>query len=166
MMLKILVIGNSYSGKTSLVNRFVQNKFDPNYKATVACDFSMKILKLDETELRLQLWDLVGQDSRVGGINKLFCRNAVGALVVADISNRESIEATLSWKEQVDTHVALKNGDPIPMILIVNKYDLVSDLGEEKLEEQMTQAFLDEFAEQNGFVAALRVSAKTGHNVV
>lgn len=102
----------------------------------------------------------------MGGINKLFCRNAVGALVVADISNRESIEATLSWKEQVDTHVALKNGEPIPMILIVNKYDLVSDVEEEKLEEHMTQAFLDEFAEQNGFVAALRVSAKTGHNVV
>ena len=112
------------------------------------------------------MWDLVGQDSRVGGINKLFCRNAVGALVVADISNRESIEATISWKEQVDTHVALKNGEPIPMILIVNKYDLVQDVEEEKLEEQMTQAFLDEFAEQNGFVAALRVSAKTGHNVV
>jgi predicted GTPase len=52
------------------------------------------------------------------------------------------------------------------MILIVNKYDLVSDLDEEKLEEHMTQAFLDEFAEQNGFVAALRVSAKTAHNVV
>ena len=112
------------------------------------------------------MWDLVGQDSRVGGINKLFCRNAVGALVVADISNRESIEATISWKEQVDTHVALKNGEPIPMILIVNKYDLVQDVEEEKLEEQMTQAFLDEFAEQNGFVTALRVSAKTGHNVV
>ena len=98
-MIKILVIGNSYSGKTSIVNRFVQNKFDPNYKATVACDFSMKILKIEETELRLQLWDLVGQDHRVGGINKLFCRGALGALVVADISNRESIEATISWKE-------------------------------------------------------------------
>jgi len=85
---------------------------------------------------------------------------------VADISNRESIEATISWKEQVDTHVALKNGEPIPLILIVNKFDLVQDVEEDKLEEQMTQAFLDEFAEQNGFVAALRVSAKTGHNVV
>ncbi len=138
MMLKILVIGNSYSGKTSLVNRFVQNKFDPNYKATVACDFSMKILKVDEMELRLQLWDLVGQDSRVGGINKLFCRNALGALVVCDISNRESIEATIHWKEQVDQHTALKNGDPIPMILVVNKYDLVENVPEQELEEQMT----------------------------
>lgn len=47
-MLKILVIGNSYSGKTSLVNRFVQGKFENSYKATVACDFSMKILKLGD----------------------------------------------------------------------------------------------------------------------
>ena len=134
-MLKILVIGNSYSGKTSIVNRFVQGKFDPNYKATVACDFSMKIIKMEETEFRLQLWDLVGQDSRVGGINKLFCRGALGALVVADISNRESIESTISWKEQVDMNTTLKNGEPIPMILVVNKFDLVENVAEEDLEE-------------------------------
>lgn len=108
-MIKILVIGNSFSGKTSIVNRFVQNKFDSAYKATVACDFSMKILRIEDTEIRLQLWDLVGQDSRVGGINKLFCRGASGALVVADISSRESLESTISWKEQVDANVALKN---------------------------------------------------------
>lgn len=165
-MIKILIIGQSFSGKTSIVNRFVQNKFDPNYKATVACDFSMKILKIEETELRLQLWDLVGQDSRIGGgVNKLFCRGALGALVVADISSRESIEATLSWKEQVDSHVALKNGEPIPMILVVNKFDLVENIEEDKLEEQMTQQFLDEFAEMNGFMGAIRVSAKTGLNI-
>ncbi len=97
----------------------------------MACDFSMKILKIEETELRLQLWDLVGQDARVGGVNKLFCRGALGALVVADISNRESIEETISWKEQVDSNVALKNGEPIPMILVVNKYDLVESLSED-----------------------------------
>ena len=134
-MLKILVIGNSYSGKTSIVNRFVQGKFDPNYKATVACDFSLKILKMEETEVRLQLWDLVGQDSRVGGINKLFCRGALGALVVADISNRDSIESTIRWKEQVDMNATLKNGEPIPMILVVNKFDLVENVAEEDLEE-------------------------------
>jgi small GTP-binding protein len=134
-MLKILVIGNSYSGKTSIVNRFVQSKFDPNYKATVACDFSMKIIKMEETEFRLQLWDLVGQDSRVGGINKLFCRGALGALVVADISNRDSIESTIRWKEQVDMNATLKNGEPIPMILVVNKFDLVENVAEEDLEE-------------------------------
>ena len=46
-MLKLLVIGNSNAGKTQLINRFVQNKFDDTYKATIACDFSIKILQLD-----------------------------------------------------------------------------------------------------------------------
>lgn len=47
-MIKILVIGNSFSGKTSIVNRFVNNSYDPNYKATVCCDFSMKILRIED----------------------------------------------------------------------------------------------------------------------
>ena len=98
-------------------------------------------------------------------MNKLFCRGALGALVVADISNRESIEETIAWKEQVDVNVALKNEEPIPMILVVNKFDLVENLPEDQLEEQMTTSFLDEFAAQNGFIGAIRVSAKTGHNI-
>eukprot|EP00347_Sterkiella_histriomuscorum_P001075 403373426 len=166
-MIKILVIGNSYSGKTSIVNRFVQNKFDTNYKATVACDFAMKILKIEDTEIRLQLWDLVGQDSRIGGINKLFCRGASGALVVADITSRESLESTISWKEQVDTHAALKNGQPIPMILVVNKYDMIEDIEQrgQELEEHMTEEFLQEFAQEHDFIGVLRTSAKTGLNI-
>jgi GTPase SAR1 family protein len=52
-IMKILVIGNSYSGKTSVVNRFVKNEFNTAYKATVACDFSMKILSIEDNEIRL-----------------------------------------------------------------------------------------------------------------
>ena len=59
-------------------------------------------------------------------------------MVVCDISNRESIEETINWKEQVDINVALKNNEPIPMILVVNKFDLVENIAEEDLEEQMT----------------------------
>ena len=65
----------------------------------------------------------------------MFCRGALGALVVADISNRESIESTIRWKEQVDMNATLKNGEPIPMILVVNKFDLVENVAEEDLEE-------------------------------
>ncbi len=52
-MLKILVIGNSYSGKTSIVNWFVKNTFDSDYKATVAGDFALKVLKIEDNEIRL-----------------------------------------------------------------------------------------------------------------
>ena len=129
-MLKILVIGNSCTGKTQIINRYVQNKFNPDYKRTVACDFSMKIIRLDEQETRLQLWDLVGDSSQ--GVNKLFCRNANGAIIVADITNKESIEACIKLKNDVSSHVSLNTGEPIPMILLANKYDLIEEQEEQK----------------------------------
>ena len=60
MSVKILVIGNSNAGKTQFINRFTQNRFDPDYKATIACDFQMQILNLDGNEIRLHMWDLQG----------------------------------------------------------------------------------------------------------
>lgn len=63
--------------------------------------------------------------------------------------------------------MALPNGNPIPMILVVNKYDLVQSIEEsgKPLEDYMTQAYLDKFALENGFIAAVRTSAKLGYNV-
>ena len=53
---------------------------------------------------------MVGQDPRIGAINKLYCRGAVGAIVVCDISDEKTLQATLEWKEQVDQAVQLKSG--------------------------------------------------------
>ena len=98
-MIKLLVLGNSNGGKTQIINRFVSDRFDDEYRATIACDFSIKILNIDNNEIRLQLWDLQGQDRVIGGINKLFCKGASGALVVADITDIESVENTINWKK-------------------------------------------------------------------
>ena len=89
-MYKILVIGDSNTGKTSLVNRFVYNKFDSNYKATIACEFALKIFELQGHTVRLQLWDIAGQD-RMGGIPKIFCKDAVGAVIVSDITDESTL---------------------------------------------------------------------------
>ena len=103
-MIKLLVIGNSYAGKTQLVQRFVSNRFDDNYKPTIGCDFALKIFEIDGNEIRIQMWDLMGQDRSAGGVglNKLFCKGASGALVVADITDIESIENTANWKKSVN----------------------------------------------------------------
>ena len=82
-----------------MINRFVSGKFDEEYRATIACDFAIKILEIDNNEIRLQMWDLQGQDRVVGGINRLFCKGASGALVVADITDLESIENAANWKK-------------------------------------------------------------------
>ena len=125
-MFKIIVMGNSSVGKTSIVNRFVGDKFDLTHKATIAADFQTKHLNLHGNDIRLQIWDLVGMDTNFAAINRSFCRNASGALLVSDITDMCSLEDAGRWKEQVDQVVAM-HGEPIPMVLAVNKVDLVLD---------------------------------------
>jgi small GTP-binding protein len=165
-MFKIIVIGNSAVGKTSIVNRFVGNRFDHNYKATIAADFQVKILNLNGNEIRLQIWDLVGMDTNFAGMNKSFCRNASGAILVGDINDIDSIEATAKWKEQVEEIVAV-NDSPIPMVLAVNKFDTVADKEARglPLENHQTKEWVDEFASSNNFIGGHRVSAKDDLNV-
>jgi small GTP-binding protein len=101
-MFKIIVMGNSAVGKTSIVNRFVGDKFDPKHKATIAADFQTKHLNLQGNDIRLQIWDLVGMDTSFAAINRSFCRNASGAILVSDITDAKSLEDAASWKEEVD----------------------------------------------------------------
>lgn len=164
-MFKIIVIGNSAVGKTSMVNRFCGDKFEQTYKATIAADFQVKLLNLQGNEIRLQIWDLVGMDTNFAGINKSFCRNANGCILVADITDSDSIEATSKWKEQVDEIVAGNESSGIPMVLAVNKFDLVHNKDEDALEEHQTTEYLDEFAQINNFISAHRVSAKADINI-
>ena len=108
-MIKLLIVGNSNAGKTQLLNRFVSNRFEEKHMTTIACDFAQKILRIDGNEIRLQMWDLQGQDHMVntmGGITKTICRKASGALVVADITDIQSIENTASWKEQIEQNMS------------------------------------------------------------
>ena len=97
-MIKILVIGNSDVGKTQFINRFTNNRYDRDKKVTIACDWSMKILQIDGEEIRLQMWDLLGYDSSFRSMNRTFCKDANGAIVVADSMNEESIYNTATWK--------------------------------------------------------------------
>jgi Ras-related protein Rab-7A len=164
-MFKVIVIGNSNVGKTSIVNRFVGDRFDPNYKATIAADFQTKILQIKGNEIRLQIWDLVGMDTNFSGINRSFCRNSSGAIFVGDLSDPRSIEICAEWKMQVED--ILEGDSPIPMFLCGNKVDIINQMEEsnQRLDDLQTQEGLEHFAGQNGFVGAMRCSAKLDINV-
>lgn len=88
---KVLVIGDVGVGKTSMVNRIVYNTFTEKYKATIGCEFGLKIIEINGEPVRVQLWDLAGQD-RLGGISRLYCRDANGALVVTDATREGTLE--------------------------------------------------------------------------
>lgn len=152
--LKVLVIGETATGKSSLVNRLVQNMFQENYKATIGCEFGFKVIEVNGVTLRVQLWDLAGQD-RLGGISRMYCRDANGALVVADITREETIAKAVKWKEEVDENVKMPDQSPIPMGLCLNKVDLVPNLA-------LRQDKYEAGARENQFVGCWFTSAKQG----
>ena len=125
-MFKIILLGNSNAGKTSIANRFISDKFESDYKATIAADFNTKLLNISGNEIRLQVWDLVGMDTSYMALNRRFCRDASGVIMVADITNESSIEDTARWKQEVDEIVSTADS-PIPIVLCLNKMDLIAE---------------------------------------
>lgn len=142
------MIGDQNCGKTSLVSRYISDKFSNKIQATVAWEYSRKLLTVKGNTVKLNVWDIAGQD-RLGGVSKLFWRNAAGAIVVSDIVQEDTLEDVIEWKEQVDAHWGVRpSGDTVPMVLAVNKYDLIEgyEEGGKEVEPFMTQKYIQEFA--------------------
>ena len=100
LLFKLVIIGDSSTGKTSLLRRYCDNTFDENYKCTVGVDFQIKVLKmLDQRIVRLQIWDTAGQD-RFKVMTKSYYRNAKGCLIIYDITRKETFENVKTWTEQ------------------------------------------------------------------
>ena len=90
--LKIIVIGNSGTGKTSFVNKWTKNIFSDTYKATIVSEFGFKIFEKDGKLYRIQLWDLAGQDQNAV-VTKIFSKDAHGCVVMSDATNEQTREA-------------------------------------------------------------------------
>ena len=153
--LKIIVIGNSNTGKTSFVNKWTKGTFTDFYKATVVSEFSYKIFQYKEKFYRIQLWDLAGQDQNTC-ITKIFSKNAHGCIVLCDITNKDTLNDTLKWKESVDDSARFIDGGLLPSVLVQNKIDLVEEDIVKDEEE------IKKFAEENKFINYFRTSAKMG----
>jgi Ras-related protein Rab-7A len=156
--LKIIVIGNSGTGKTSFVNKWTKNTFHETYKATIVSEFGYKIINLNNIIYRIQLWDLAGQDKNTC-ITKIFCKDAHGAIIVSDYTNKNSLLETIQWKKCIDENSKFIDGSDMPIILIENKIDLLTDGSDEGEKE------LKEFANKNKFIESFRTSAKKGINI-
>ena len=156
--LKIIVIGNSNTGKTSFVNKWTKGTFTDFYKATVVSEFSYKVFQYKDKYYRIQLWDLAGQDKNTH-ITKIFSKNSHGCLVLCDITNKETLNDTLKWKESVDESTRFIDGEILPSVLVQNKIDLVD---EEALKDEEE---IKKFAEDNKFIGYFRTSVKMGVGV-
>ena len=124
--LKIIVIGNAGTGKTSFVNKWTKNIFNETYKATIVSEFGFKIFEDQNKLYRIQLWDLAGMDQNTC-ITKIFAKDAHGCVVVSDITNEKTLEATIKWKNSVDDISKFIDGDFLPSVLVQNKIDCIDE---------------------------------------
>ena len=158
-MFKILVIGELGTGKTSFIKRYVHSFFSDNYRATIGVDFALKVVNWDDNTLvRLQLWDIAGQE-RFGHMTRIYYKEAVGAFIVFDVSRPSTFEAVTKWKNDLDSKVSLADGSPVPVVLLANKCDV------KKEGPASNPKTLDSFCVESGFVGWYYTSAKENLNI-
>jgi Ras-related protein Rab-1A len=149
---KLLLIGESRVGKSSIINRFSGDSFTDNTMSTVGVDFKNREMIIDDKPVKLQIWDSAGQE-RFRSIVTSYYRGAHGVMVVYDTTARESFEKVKDWMAQLDEHAA----ESACRVLVGNKCDLTSKRAVSAEEGQA-------LAESLG-VPFLETSAKTSTNV-
>lgn len=158
-LFKLLVIGELGTGKTSFIKRYVHQYFSQHYRATIGVDFALKVLNWDDnTLIRVQLWDIAGQE-RFGNMTRVYYKEAVGAFLVFDVNSPQTFNAIIKWKHDLDTKVCLADGNPIPCLLLANKCD------SPKEGPAANPEALDKFARDNNFCGWFYTSAKENINV-
>jgi len=151
-LLKYIIIGDAAVGKSNLLLRYVHGQFKPEYQLTIGVEFGAKNIEIDSKMFRIQIWDTAGQEN-FRSITRAYYKNSVCALVVYDISSRDSFNNVMSWIEDC------KNQSPktIFIVLVGNKCDL-----EDK--RQVTYEEGKELADKNELLF-FESSAKDGINV-
>ncbi|KAJ0253960.1 Ras-related protein RABA4c [Hirschfeldia incana] len=116
---KVVLIGDSAVGKSQLLARFSRNEFSIESKATIGVEFQTRTLTIDNKTVKAQIWDTAGQE-RYRAVTSAYYRGAVGAMLVYDITKRQSFDHVARWLEELRGH-ADKN---IVIMLVGNKTDL------------------------------------------
>ena len=100
-LFKILLIGNSAVGKSSLILQFVENSWNEIFVPTIGVDFKIKTLNIDDKRVKLQIWDTAGQE-RFKNITAAYYRGALGVMLVYDITDIETFKALNSWLIEIE----------------------------------------------------------------
>lgn len=154
---KVIVAGNSGVGKTCLVQRFIDKRFNEGTKATIGVDFSLKNVTLDEEQLgssvALQIWDMAGEN-RFRSILPYYIAGTQGLILAFDSTNPPTLTYLNEWLEVVDLYLTEK----IPVILISTKHDLPGS-------NNTAEEDIESFKKQNGISYYIKTSSKEGTGV-
>ncbi|EGR28543.1 rab gtpase, putative [Ichthyophthirius multifiliis] len=156
-LFKIIILGDSGVGKTSLMNQYVNARFTQQYRATVGADFMAKEVMIDDRMVTLQIWDTAGQE-RFQSLGGAFYRGADCCVLVYDITNKKSFESLESWKEEFKQQGQPKDPDNFPFVVLGNKCDRAS-------ERKVESDFASQWCKSHGDLLNFETSAKEDTNV-
>jgi len=142
-------------GKTSLLVRYVDNKFSINTKSTIGADFLSKPIEVDDQPVTLQIWDTAGQE-RFQGLGTTFYRGSDGAIFVFDVSRKATFDALGQWKNAFLIQVGQEGNENFPMLVVANKVDLE--------DRQVTTQMIQKFCKDHN-LDFVECSAKEATNV-
>lgn len=151
-LFKIIVIGDSGVGKSSILFRFVDDNFNDSFISTIGIDFKIKTITIDNKIIKLQIWDTAGQE-RFRTITSSYYRGANGIIVVYDVTNRDSYNNIIKWLGEIDKYT---RNDTIT-IIVGNKCDLEST---RLVEYKEAEEFASQFS-----IPYIETSAKTSSNI-
>ena len=150
--IRIMLLGDSNVGKTSILKRYCKNQFSESYISSVGIDFETKYIKVDEKTINLQIWDTAGQE-RYKVISKNYYNKSDGFIIVYDITNKSSFDSIVNWVEDIKELASNDNKN----IILGNKCDLESERKINKEEgDNLAKKYNSQFFE---------VSAQNGKNI-
>jgi len=123
VLLKVIILGDSSVGKTSLMNQYVNKKFNTQYKATIGADFLTKEVSLEERVVTMQIWDTAGQE-RFQSLGVAFYRGADACILVFDVTTKKSFDALDTWRDEFLVQASPNDPNNFPFVVLGNKIDL------------------------------------------
>ena len=151
-LFKYIIIGDTGVGKSCLLLQFTDKRFQPVHDLTIGVEFGARMISIDNKQIKLQIWDTAGQES-FRSITRSYYRGAAGALLVYDITRRDTFNHLTSWLDDARQH----SNSNMTIMLIGNKSDL-------EHRRAVTYEEGEQFAKENGLIF-LETSAKTAQNV-
>lgn len=123
VLLKVIILGDSGVGKTSLMNQYVNKKFSNQYKATIGADFLTKEVQVDDRTVTMQIWDTAGQE-RFQSLGVAFYRGADCCVLVFDVTAPNTFKSLDSWRDEFLIQASPREPENFPFVLLGNKVDL------------------------------------------
>ena len=157
VFLKIVVIGDSGVGKTSLLQQYIDGEVSSMTKPTIGADFLKKVLHIDGREVTLQIWDTAGQE-RFQSLGLGFYRGADCCALVCDITSQKSFENVSKWRHGFIDNATPSDLNTYPMVLMGNKLDKEED-------RQVTKDDAERWCKENNDVPYFETSAHASTNV-